>query len=568
MKKRISIGLAVLLTLSTVITGCSGGKSSSPAADTKVTAGEKKTETEAVTKIDATAHNDEAVMTDEGNLNNTYEAESLVYAILSRPTLNPWGTNNGSEFLPEVYECLFAAESDGTMIPIIADGTKGEFGGYDHEAGSGDYTVYIYDYVTDHQGNHITANDVKWSFEYQFEHEATSGWGAFKNVEVIDDTTCVFHFENELNQIGELKNVLARCYIISEKAWNDSASQLAADMCGTGPYKVKEYVSGSKLVLEKNTDYWQKDELMDQRQIANVKVLTYNFIDEAAQQVIALETGSVDVVASVATSSLKDFQEGGDYNEKFKIYTWTQTGQKYVMANCSSDSICNDLNLRLAMFYAIDPKGICSALGEGTAVPASALMSPVFSDYNPEWEEWDSYQNVTDYDLSKEYLEKSGYNGQEVRLICESVYSTAAEVIQSMLLNAGITVTITTYDKQTLLATKGQSEAWDLFIDQTAGDSGVVMMSHLWNTSNTGENRTENFIEDEEWQKQLELILTEEGHTKENIDAWMQHAFDQAYGMGLYSSLNNIVYRSDIETMIRTDKNVLLPGGFTYAPAE
>ena len=44
----------------------------------------------------------------------------------------------------------------------------------------------------------------------------------------------------------------------------------------------------------------------------------------------------------------------------------------------------------------------------------------------------------------------------------------------------------------------------------------------------------------------------------------MQHAYDNAYGLPLYSDVNNIVFRDFIATVYRTDKNVLVPGAFTY----
>jgi phosphoribosylformylglycinamidine (FGAM) synthase-like amidotransferase family enzyme len=67
------------------------------------------------------------------------------------------------------------------------------------------------------------------------------------------------------------------------------------------------------------------------------------------------------------------------------------------------------------------------------------------------------------------------------------------------------------------------------------------------------------------WFEQLNLILTVEGHTKENIDAWTKRMFDNAYAMGIYSLVNNIVFKDNILTLVRNGKNILIPGGFTYA---
>lgn len=503
----------------------------------------------------------------EGNTeNNGVVADSVTMAIQSYATLSPWGTNVAYEYNAEVYEYLFAQDSNSdTFFPVLADASRGEFGGYDHEAGTGDYTVYIYDYIHDSEGNKITASDVKFSFEYQKENATTSGWQTFQGVEVVDDTTCIFHFDRELNKIGELKNVWARCVIVSEAGFNASPSALASDMCGTGPYKLKEYSSGAKVVLEINDDYWQtNEELLTQRQMQNVKEITYVFQDDAAQQIIGLQTGDIDVVPNVSSSSLTDFTTGS-YAADFNVTEWLQLGVRYIAANCSSDSLCGDVNLRNAIFYAIDNNGLAAALGSGTSEPCHSMISSAFPEYDTDWESWDNYMNVTDYDLAKEYLEKSSYNGEELVLMCESVYNPAAEIIQSMCLQVGINVKIANYDKSTLTDLKGKPAEWDLIIDNNAGDAGYTQLQHVWDVSIVDGTRTENYIVDSQWQDMLDAISTIDGTTKENWDAWMQHCYDNAYGKALISEVNHIVTRSNIVSVVRTDKNKLMPGGFIYS---
>ena len=104
---------------------------------------------------------------DKGNIDNTIKRDSLTVGWNAPTSIAPWGTTNNVAGNYEVYEMLFETSADGEFFALLADASKGEFGGYDHEAGTGDYTVYIYDYIYDHQGNHITASDVAWSYMYQ-----------------------------------------------------------------------------------------------------------------------------------------------------------------------------------------------------------------------------------------------------------------------------------------------------------------------------------------------------------------------------------------------------------------
>lgn len=456
---------------------------------------------------------------------------------------------------------------DGDTYAVMMDASRGEFGGYDHEKGTGDYTVYIYDYIVDHAGNSITASDVKWSFEYQHENAATSGWNAFQGIDVVDDTTCVFRFDHDLDKIDELKDYWAACFVISEKTFTDSPSDLTAEMIGTGPYVMDEYVTGAKVVLKRNENYWQtNEELVHQFSKANVEKINYVFINDQAQQVIALKTGEVDVVASVMRNDVVDFKEGGEYADRFTVFVWKQQGQLTLMANCAPQSICNDINMRLAIYNAVDVQGFAAALGADSVEPAKALMSNSFSDYNPEWDNWDNYQTNPSLEKAKEYLAQANYNGEKLVLICEaSVAATDCEIVQSMLSQIGVNVEIQTFDKSGYELARANPEAYDIAIDRLAGPIGVIQLSRLWNTSNTKDGLTYNHIDDPEWQAMLELILTVDGHTTENIDAWMQHAYDNAYGKALYMQINNIVYRNNIESIVRTNKRKLLPGGFEYS---
>lgn len=174
----------------------------------------------------------------------------------------------------EVYEMLFGLEN-GELYPILADGSRGEFGGYDHADGSGEYLVYIYDYITDSAGNAVTASDVVFSYQKTQEAGDVGGWdGVLLGVEAVDDTTIKFTLPENLS-LGDLENIFARCFIFTEAAYNASASQFAQDACGTGPYVVSDFTSGVGVTLEAREDYWQKEELRPAISRQNVKTINY-----------------------------------------------------------------------------------------------------------------------------------------------------------------------------------------------------------------------------------------------------------------------------------------------------
>lgn len=565
MKRRMIALVMTGMMAVTLFTGC--GKSTGSSAGGETTGGG---ETQATTA--AGSQNDEAVM-HATDVDNSYVLPEISVESKDITSLDPFDTkSDGKNALWEIYEMLFEVEGfGGKMFPMLADGSKGEFGGYDHEAGTSDYTVYIHDNIYDSAGNHITASDVAFSYDKTFAAGQTSGWSAYSEgcVEVVDDYTVTFHFANELNKMGEIENIWARCFIVSEKAYNDSPSKFISDACGSGPYKLTEFTVSATCTIEARDDYWQTDEeWLTQYQRANVSKINYKVITESTQFVVGLETGEIDCVEDSMTADLiGDFQDGGSYSDKYSVYQYKNNLTTYMMANCSDDSICKDVNMRNAIMHAVDTKGLQAALGgEKVAARTNCLGSDVFSDYNPEWDTWDNYQTASaDADAIQKYLDAAGYNGETITILAVQQFQNYCQIVQSMLLNYGIKSEITLYDYGTYVTTKANPASWDLVIDQMAASDYLVnVWSHAMDVSNTGTGLTDNYVSDSEWQEILDKCKVSETHTTENMNAWWQHCVDNAYLMGLAVEYVNIVYPENMTSILMTDKNHVVFGGCTY----
>ncbi len=548
--------LALLIVLSMMLCMMSAcGSSTSDTAETQsaTAAASVDTDNEALSDVDAAG---ESVVMD-----------SIVIYEKGNNSLAPWGTRNGLTGTFEVYEMLYTLSVDGEMYSQLADVTRGEYGGYDHEAGTGVYDFYIYDYIYDHAGNHVTASDVAFSFTYQYENEETSGWETFVSAEAVDDTTCRFTFSRELTGLGEFENIFCRQFIVTEAAFNADGSAFANAMCGTGPYKFVSYESGVSYTIEINEDYWQKEELRRQESAQNVKTITYYFQDEESQRVIGLETGTLDM-GLVSASSLEPFMEGGEYADQFQVYSYLSKLNVFMMANCDSTSACSDLNLRLAVYSSIDRNGLCIALGLGYE-PAVMMGSAYYSDYSyVDWASMDNYntQESVDSDKVQEYLTAAGYNGETLKLMAPSDKSTACEVIVNMLAAQGINVELSLQDQSTFNALAADPTAWDLIINTMAGDNIATVWQHGFDVGNTTNGLAANFADDPEWQELLETCYgSAESHTPEALEAWWQHAIDNGYCMGLFNNYEYCVIPANVTYVQMGDKQSILPGGFIYS---
>lgn len=504
----------------------------------------------------------------------TYVRDEIVLSWDSATSLVPWGTRNNTPGNYEVYEMLYECDAKGEMYPLLADATyEGSYmPGMDHEAGTGVYTVKIYDYIKDHAGNAITASDVAYSFNYQFENESTSGWNDFQGAEATDDTTVVLTFAKEQSDVGQLLNVICRCFIVSEKAHTESDSKLANEMIGTGPYKMESYTSGSEVVLVKNDNYWQtNEELRHQESQANVEKIVYKFIDEASQRVIGLKTGDLDYGYNMSADDVADFMDGGEYADQYNVYSYAQKFVYALHPNCDSSNIMSDVNMRLAVFNAIDQDGLITALG-GTNVRLNGYASSYYSDYD--WVAYDSMDNYNtktgvDSDAVKSYLEAAGYQGQTLRLYAASNLSDAATIVAAQLTAQGISCEATALDTNSYNAILADASSWDLVIQTMAGDFNVTVWSHGFAYANTATaDHTMFFQTDDEWEAMLNTCLTEAGHTPENMTAWWNHAVENAYVMSLYTGNQFDIIPEDMTYYCLGDKLTPLPGASTYAAPE
>lgn len=504
-------------------------------------------------------------------VDNTYTRPSITLAQGTATTLTPWGTKNGTPGAYEVYEMLYECDAKGEMYPLLADATyNGSYmPGCDHEKGSGVYTVKIYDYIKDHKGNEITASDVAFSFMHQFQNEATSGWNDLQTVEAKDDTTVVFTFAKEQSDVGQLLNIFCRQFIVDENEYKADEGGFSTTMCGTGPYKFDSYTSGSSLTIVKNEDYWQTNaDLRRQEQQANVEKITYQFIDETSQKVIALKTGAVDFVAEMSADGCKDFLDGGEYADKFNVYAYQAKFVNYLSPNCSPESIMSDINMRLAVFNAVDRQGLVTALG-GIDTPLTSYATSYYSDYSyVDWAAKDNYNTREGVDSAavKDYLTKAGYNGEKVVLVSQN--GDAATVVAGMLQAQGINCEAKILDRNSAQAVAADPTAWDLDLGMMAGDFNVTVWLHGFSYGNTDGTHTQTFVVDQEWEDLLNLCCTEDGHTPENLEKWWDHAVENAYTMGLYAGTAQVILPEDMTVFVQGDKLTPLTGASTYAAPE
>lgn len=420
--------------------------------------------------------------------------------------------------------------------------------------------VKIYDYIYDSAGNHMTANDIKFCFDTWKANGKSVKCKLLDSVTVVDEYTVDIKLTKDT--VGDVENMLCGLVpIVTQAAYEASDDGMYAHVVSTSPYVIEEFVTGDHVTVVKRTDYWQTDvgKILSVSQ-SNVDKITFKIITESAQSSINLETNVIDMYSGMAGSEVGRF-EG---NENYNVYTAGHSNFGWISFNMDPEHgmFYDNLALRQAICYAIDVNGIIAGAFNGRATAPKAFANPECVDYNPEWDTQPYYE----YDLAKaqELLKESGFDtSRTIRLMytAGSYNKTSATIIQSMLLALGMKVEVLGYEQALFQTYKTEPAEWDIILDEVQSVDFVSSAASKFDRNAPAVN----FIVDDEMQALVETVITSEGHTKENIDTYMNKVKDECLAYAIYRMDNNYVAESGISSIYTNFKGWPVPGAFVYS---
>lgn len=167
--------------------------------------------------------------------------------------------------VPLVYEPLFLYNyKTNKLEPLIAKSYSWD----------DDYTITVklHDFVKFRDGEDLTAEDVKYTFELGKDYWPSWGgvWTNLDSIDLVNDYTLKFNlkrddFHNKLAIKESLTNVPIHpkhIWVEKEKEVDYDSGKLAEifneDPIGSGPYKIKQY-DETRIVLERDDNYWGQE---------------------------------------------------------------------------------------------------------------------------------------------------------------------------------------------------------------------------------------------------------------------------------------------------------------------
>jgi len=401
------------------------------------------------------------------------------------------------------------------------------------------YDIEIYDNIMDWEGNNLTAEDVVFDYKQYVDSGFAVKFNYFKDIEAVDTYKVRITMSEPVTQVNPLDKVLCMVNLYTKAAWD--SHEFATDPVGTGPYKLESYTSGSKVVCVANEDYWQTDESkITPLRRRNADKIEYIIISEASQNVVALKNNEIDFSMNVPSENLGEFENNDNYSaDQFKTRDCF-----FLSTNMSGKSVCDDLNLRLAIYYAIDNVSLANALAGFTYT--TAYGSSAAADYVSKWDDQKTYFNTYDPDLAKEYLAKSKYNNEALKLMAANSEAAKiiAQTVQVFLKNIGITVELEIVENSVSASNVDQDEAWDLYLQQCGGTFIVNAYNRILNRNEHG-GRCIGFINDDKLQELFEKAANAETWSEETVDAVYQYVVENAYTYVMVNTVYDIVQTKD-----------------------
>jgi peptide/nickel transport system substrate-binding protein len=266
-----------------------------------------------------------------------------------------------------------------------------------------DYTLKLRHGLRFSDGHAVDADDVIFSFQAYLDEKVNSPQrdllivgGKPIAVRKLDTDTLVFHLaqpyaaaERLFDSVAILpKHLLAQAYEDGKLAQTWTLNTSPEQIAGLGAFRLKEYVAGQHLTLERNPYYWKADR--DKQRLPYLDQITFLFVPNADAEVIRFQAGDTDIVNRLGAedySVLKKDQSG----HSFHVYdAGPSLEYNFLFFNLNSVLPSNSdiakkqtwfkqVKFRQAVSLAIDRDSIVRLIYRGLATPLWTPVTPASS---------------------------------------------------------------------------------------------------------------------------------------------------------------------------------------------
>jgi len=292
-----------------------------------------------------------------------------------------------------------------------------------------------------HNGDPVTAEDVKFSFDRYKGAAAKLLHDRVREVQIVDPGRVRFHLKEPWPDFMTFYGtsatgaawIVPRKYV--EKMGEDGFKKAPI---GAGPYRVVSFAPGVELVMEAFEGYWRK--------VPSVKRLVFRSMPDETTRAAALKAGDVDIVYLLSGPTAEEVKR----TPGLRLAAAMPPGVVFLDLPEQWDpkSPWHDLRVRQAAGYALDRTALSQAETLGLSRPTGGLVPRVL-DFARAFD-----PPAHDPARAKRLLAEAGYpNGFDAGdLTPFPPYFSLAEAVGNYLQAAGIRTRLRTMERATFLA--------------------------------------------------------------------------------------------------------------------
>lgn len=395
-----------------------------------------------------------------------------------------------------------------------------------------EYTVVLRQGIKFSDGQPLDADDVLFTFRVYLDESLHGPQRDFLivggkpiTVRKVDARTVVFQLPKTYG-VGERlfdgmvilpRHLLEKPYQDGMLGQTGTLAAAANQWAGLGPFRLKEYVAGQRLVLERNPYYWKTD--MKGNRLPYLEELVYLFVQNADAQALRFQSGETDILSQAGAENftvlsrqqrgytMVDAGPGLEYY--FLFFNLSEPDEKTRAEMQRKQNWFRETKFRQAVSAAVDRDAIVRLVFQGHGEPLWGLVAPG----NQRWRNEKLPQPARSLDRARTLLKEAGFSwsngpGGESTLLdsdgrpvefsivtssSNANYHKMAALVQDDLKQLGMRIQVVPLESRSLLDRVTQSKEFEACLWGLASydadpnsDLNVWLSSgalHFWNSS-------------------------------------------------------------------------------------